>query len=48
MPKKKGFATHNLAKLIMNILEDPFMKWGIAFVGLIKPTCRYTKTKKLL
>ncbi len=31
-------ATQSLAKLVTRLLEEPFMKWGLDFVGLIKPT----------
>jgi hypothetical protein len=46
--KKKGFMIHNLAKLVTNLLEDPFMKWGIDFAGPIELIGRYTKKKTLL
>jgi hypothetical protein len=28
----------NLAKLVTSLLEEPFMKWGLDFVGPIKST----------
>jgi hypothetical protein len=31
-----GLTTQSLAKLITSLPEEPFMKWGLDFVGLIK------------
>ncbi len=28
----------SFAKLVTSLPEEPFMKWGLDFVGLIKPT----------
>jgi hypothetical protein len=31
-------AIQSLAKLVTSLLEESFMKWGLDFVVLIKPT----------
>jgi hypothetical protein len=39
--RTRGLATQSLAKLVTSFPEEPFMKWGLDFVGLIKLTRRY-------
>jgi hypothetical protein len=41
MSKNKRIGTQNLAKFVTSILEQPFMKCGLDFVGPIKLARRY-------
>jgi hypothetical protein len=45
--KIRGFKTKNLSKLVTTFLEEPFMKWGLYFIGLIKPTRRIIYRKQI-
>jgi hypothetical protein len=33
-----GLATQSLTKLVTSLPKEPFIKWGLDFVGPIKPT----------
>jgi hypothetical protein len=46
--RTKGLATQSLAKLVTSLLKEPFMKWGLDFMGLIKLVGRYIMKKNIL
>jgi len=41
----RGLTIQSLIELVTNLLEEPFMKWGLYFVGPIKLARRYTRSK---
>ncbi len=43
--RTSGLVTPSLAKLVTTLPKEPFMKWELDFMGLIKPTSRYTWNK---
>ncbi len=46
--KIRGLKTKKFTKLITTLQEEPFMKWGLNFIGQIKPTWRLTRNKYIL
>jgi hypothetical protein len=40
--------TQNLAKLVTTLLENPLQKWGLDFIGLVKPTSRLSHKQYIL
>jgi hypothetical protein len=43
-----GLKTKSFAKLVITLLEEPFIKWGLDFIGLIKLVGRLTRNIYIL
>jgi hypothetical protein len=40
--RTRGLAIQSFIKLVTSLSKEPFMKWGLDFMGLINPTRIYT------
>jgi hypothetical protein len=40
--------TQHLAKLVTTLLKEPFQKWGLDFIGRVKPTSKLSNNRYIL
>jgi hypothetical protein len=43
--KTTNLTFSSMAKLVIALLSNPFMKWGLGFIGLVKPIGKHTWNK---
>jgi predicted deacetylase len=46
--KTNNMLTHNVAKLVITLPREPFQKWGLDFIGFVKPTNRLSGNRYIL